>query len=82
MGVFHQVTRLDKKSSPSPHLPKSSKCSTSFGNFRRKNIKGFSILDELNRMIEVGGALGYDVKGCKSSLRRLINDIGVSMVDK
>ncbi|PWA70897.1 RNA-directed DNA polymerase, eukaryota, Reverse transcriptase zinc-binding domain protein [Artemisia annua] len=27
-------------------------------------------------MIEVGGALGYDVKGCKRSLKRMINGIG------
>nr|GEV82667.1 hypothetical protein [Tanacetum cinerariifolium] len=50
--------------------------------FNRKYMKGFSFVDEMNRLIEVGGALGYDVKVCKCSLRRMINGMGVSMVDK
>ncbi|GJV87309.1 hypothetical protein Tco_1531247 [Tanacetum coccineum] len=29
-----------------------------------------------DEMIKVGGALGYDVKGCKKSLRQMINGIG------
>ncbi|GJT40556.1 hypothetical protein Tco_0940421 [Tanacetum coccineum] len=60
------------------------KCSTSFGNYKRKELRGFSFIDEMNRMIEVGGggALGYDVRGCRKSLTRLINGIGESMVDK
>nr|GFC15557.1 hypothetical protein [Tanacetum cinerariifolium] len=35
-----------------------------------------------SRTTEVGGALGNDVKGCKRSLRKMINMIGVSMADK
>nr|GEV37055.1 RNA-directed DNA polymerase, eukaryota, reverse transcriptase zinc-binding domain protein [Tanacetum cinerariifolium] len=31
--------------------------------------------DEMNIMIEVGDALGYDVKGCKRSLTKMINGI-------
>ncbi|GJT79310.1 hypothetical protein Tco_1053652 [Tanacetum coccineum] len=31
---------------------------------------------QMNRMIEVGDALGYDVKGCKRSLRKMLNGIG------
>nr|GEW76647.1 RNA-directed DNA polymerase, eukaryota, reverse transcriptase zinc-binding domain protein [Tanacetum cinerariifolium] len=54
----------------------SGKCSTSFGNYKRKELKGFSFIDEMSRMIEVGGTLGYDVKGCKKSLRKMINGIG------
>ncbi|GKB45483.1 putative RNA-directed DNA polymerase, eukaryota, reverse transcriptase zinc-binding domain protein [Tanacetum coccineum] len=49
------------------------KCSTSFGKFNHLDRKGFSFIDEMNKMIEVGDALGYDVKGCKRSLRKLIN---------
>ncbi|GKA12219.1 hypothetical protein Tco_0691765, partial [Tanacetum coccineum] len=33
---------------------------------------------KMNRMIEVGDALGYDVKGCKHSLRKMLNGIGAS----
>nr|GEU64344.1 RNA-directed DNA polymerase, eukaryota, reverse transcriptase zinc-binding domain protein [Tanacetum cinerariifolium] len=61
---------------------RSAKCSTSFGNFKSKDRNGFSFIDEINRMIKVGGVLAYDVKGCKRSLRKMINRIGVSMVDK
>nr|GEW02237.1 hypothetical protein [Tanacetum cinerariifolium] len=51
------------------------KCSTSFGSYKFKDKKGFSFIDEMNRMIEVGDALGYDVKGCKRSMRKMINGI-------
>nr|GEX65776.1 RNA-directed DNA polymerase, eukaryota [Tanacetum cinerariifolium] len=45
-----------KKSSPS-----SSKCSTSFARFRKKDIKGVSLIHELNQIIDVGNSFGYDV---------------------
>nr|GEU60940.1 hypothetical protein [Tanacetum cinerariifolium] len=61
-------------------VSRSSKCSTSFGNFKSKDRKGFSFINEMNKMIEVGDALGYDVKGCKRSFRKMINGIGVPMV--
>ncbi|GJW54869.1 RNA-directed DNA polymerase, eukaryota [Tanacetum coccineum] len=57
------------------HSPWIRQCFTSFANYTRKDLKGFSFIDEMNRMIEVSGALGYDAKGCKNSLRRLINCI-------
>ncbi|GJT46746.1 RNA-directed DNA polymerase, eukaryota, reverse transcriptase zinc-binding domain protein [Tanacetum coccineum] len=44
-----------KKSSSS-----SSKCSTSFARFRKKDIKGVSLIHELNQIIDVGSSLGYD----------------------
>ncbi|GJT89350.1 RNA-directed DNA polymerase, eukaryota, reverse transcriptase zinc-binding domain protein [Tanacetum coccineum] len=56
---------------------RSSKCSTSFGNCKSKIRKGFSFINEINKMIEVGGALGYDVKGCKRSFRKMINGMGI-----
>ncbi|GKB54245.1 hypothetical protein Tco_0904998 [Tanacetum coccineum] len=46
---------------------------------KQKTGKGFSFIDEMNRIIEVGGALGYDVKGCKHSLRKMINGIDSMM---
>nr|GEU81583.1 RNA-directed DNA polymerase, eukaryota, reverse transcriptase zinc-binding domain protein [Tanacetum cinerariifolium] len=55
------------------------KCSTSFRSHKFKDKKGFLFIDEMNRMIEVGDALGYDVKGCKRSLRKMINGIETKM---
>ncbi|GKB21975.1 RNA-directed DNA polymerase, eukaryota, reverse transcriptase zinc-binding domain protein [Tanacetum coccineum] len=46
-----------KKSSSS-----SSKCSTSFARFKKKYIKGVSLIHELNQIIDVGNSLGYDVR--------------------
>ncbi|GKA16037.1 RNA-directed DNA polymerase, eukaryota, reverse transcriptase zinc-binding domain protein [Tanacetum coccineum] len=45
---------MKKSSSPS------SKCSTSFARFRKKDIKGVSLIHELNQIIDVGNSLGYD----------------------
>ncbi|GJX62991.1 RNA-directed DNA polymerase, eukaryota, reverse transcriptase zinc-binding domain protein [Tanacetum coccineum] len=63
-----------KKSSSS-----SSKCSTSFSRFRKKDIKGVSLIHELNQIIDVGSSLGYDVRGCKRSLNKMINGIEIHM---
>ena len=79
---FEPFFRGGKDGSHSSSRSRVSKCSTSFGKHKKLDRKGFSFIDEMNRMIEVGDALGYDVKGCKRSLRKLINGIGVSMVDK
>ncbi|GJW79946.1 RNA-directed DNA polymerase, eukaryota, reverse transcriptase zinc-binding domain protein [Tanacetum coccineum] len=51
----------------------SSHCSTSFARFRKKDIKGFSLINEMTRIIEVGDSLGYDVRGCRKSLKKMIN---------
>ncbi|GKD68211.1 RNA-directed DNA polymerase, eukaryota [Tanacetum coccineum] len=67
---------MKKSSSPS------SKCSTSFARFRKKDIKGVSLIHELNQIIDVGNSLGYDVRGCKRTLNKMINGIGIHMVDK
>ncbi|GJR61398.1 RNA-directed DNA polymerase, eukaryota, reverse transcriptase zinc-binding domain protein [Tanacetum coccineum] len=48
---------MKKSSSPS------SKCSTSFARFRKKDIKGVSLIHELNQIIDVRNSLGYDVRG-------------------
>ncbi|GKA69148.1 RNA-directed DNA polymerase, eukaryota, reverse transcriptase zinc-binding domain protein [Tanacetum coccineum] len=50
-----------------------SNCSTSFARFRKKDIKGFSLNNEMNRIIEVGDSLGYDVRGCRKSLKKMID---------
>ncbi|GJS95327.1 RNA-directed DNA polymerase, eukaryota, reverse transcriptase zinc-binding domain protein [Tanacetum coccineum] len=62
---------IKKSSSPS------SKCSTSFARFRKKDIKGVSLIHELNQIIDVGNSLGYDVRGCKRTLNKMINGIGI-----
>ncbi|GJY79977.1 hypothetical protein Tco_0492728 [Tanacetum coccineum] len=53
---------MKKSSSPS------SKCSTSFARFRKKDIKGVSLIHELNQIIDVGNSLGYDLKGIVKEL--------------
>nr|GFC09639.1 RNA-directed DNA polymerase, eukaryota, reverse transcriptase zinc-binding domain protein [Tanacetum cinerariifolium] len=63
-------------------LSNNSKISTNFARHHKKDIKGISLIYELNRIIKVGNTLGYDVRGCKKSLNRMINGIGVHMVDK
>ncbi|GKD70473.1 RNA-directed DNA polymerase, eukaryota, reverse transcriptase zinc-binding domain protein, partial [Tanacetum coccineum] len=52
-----------------------SNCSTSFARFRKKNNKGFSLINEMTRIIEVGDSLGYDVRGCRKSLTKMINGL-------
>ncbi|GJT47940.1 hypothetical protein Tco_0974097 [Tanacetum coccineum] len=79
---FENLFNVDKHGSRSSTLLRTCKISTSFGTYKWRDMKGFSFINEINMMIEVGGALGYDVKGCKRSLRRMINGIGVSKVDK
>nr|GFA43414.1 RNA-directed DNA polymerase, eukaryota, reverse transcriptase zinc-binding domain protein [Tanacetum cinerariifolium] len=68
------------------HLKKrsssTSKCSTSFTRYQKKDIKGISLIHEMSRLIEVGGSLGLDVRGCRKSLKQMINGIGVAIVDK
>nr|GEV64123.1 RNA-directed DNA polymerase, eukaryota, reverse transcriptase zinc-binding domain protein [Tanacetum cinerariifolium] len=56
-------------------LSNNSKCSTNFARHHTKDIKGISLIHELNKIIEVGTTLGYDVRGCKKSLNRMINGI-------
>nr|GEU83095.1 RNA-directed DNA polymerase, eukaryota [Tanacetum cinerariifolium] len=74
VGVFSS-SDTNKECSRSSNSSRSGKCSTSFGKYKRKELKGFVFFDVMNRMIEAGGALGFDVKGCKKSLRQMINGI-------
>ncbi|GKF68990.1 hypothetical protein Tco_0198669, partial [Tanacetum coccineum] len=59
-----------KKSCSNP-----SKCSTSFSRHHKKDIKGVSLIQELNRIIKVGTTIGFDVRGCKKSLNRMIKEM-------
>ncbi|GKE21580.1 hypothetical protein Tco_1433092 [Tanacetum coccineum] len=65
---FENFINENKAYSRSSSTSRSGKCSTSFANYSRIDLKGFSLIDEINRMIEVGGDLSYDVKGCKNLL--------------
>ncbi|GJS21341.1 RNA-directed DNA polymerase, eukaryota, reverse transcriptase zinc-binding domain protein [Tanacetum coccineum] len=65
---FEKFIKENKACSRSSSTSRAGKCSTSFANYSRKYLKGFSFIDEMNRMIELGEALGYDVKGCKNIL--------------
>nr|GFC40047.1 RNA-directed DNA polymerase, eukaryota, reverse transcriptase zinc-binding domain protein [Tanacetum cinerariifolium] len=79
---FENFIKEISECSISSNASRSGKCSTSFGNYKRKELKGFSFIDKMSQMIKVGGTLGYDVKGCKKSLWKMINGIGMSMADK
>ncbi|GJY43560.1 RNA-directed DNA polymerase, eukaryota, reverse transcriptase zinc-binding domain protein [Tanacetum coccineum] len=72
---FKNSIKENKAYSQSSSTSRASKSSTSFANYIRKYLKGFSFINEMNRMIKVGDALGCDIKGCKKSLSRLINGI-------
>nr|GEY23946.1 hypothetical protein [Tanacetum cinerariifolium] len=77
----HVVETSDPSRPPSfEHINRSfsytSKCSTSFSIHHKKDIKGISIIHELNRIIKVGTSLGYDVRRCRKSHNRMINGIG------
>ncbi|GJZ43427.1 RNA-directed DNA polymerase, eukaryota, reverse transcriptase zinc-binding domain protein [Tanacetum coccineum] len=72
--VDNKVSNPDRKAEPSDlsrppgfefmkkSSSSSSKCSTSFARFRKKDIKGVSLIHELNQIIDVGSSLGYDVR--------------------
>ncbi|GJY63252.1 hypothetical protein Tco_0464712 [Tanacetum coccineum] len=79
---FESLFQGRKENSHSSYRSTAYRCSTSFGNHNLKLQNGLSFIDEINRMIEVGDALGYDVKGCKQSFKKLINGLGASMMDK
>ncbi|GJT47181.1 RNA-directed DNA polymerase, eukaryota, reverse transcriptase zinc-binding domain protein [Tanacetum coccineum] len=59
----------------------SSHCSTSFARFRKKDIKGFSLINEMTRIIEVGDSLGYDVRGCRKSLKKMIDETKMTKLE-
>nr|GEY14395.1 RNA-directed DNA polymerase, eukaryota [Tanacetum cinerariifolium] len=60
---FENFIKENSECSISSNASRSGKCSTSFDNYKRKELKCFPFIDEMSRMIEVGGTLGYDVKG-------------------
>nr|GEU38710.1 hypothetical protein [Tanacetum cinerariifolium] len=66
---FKKLGTAYKGDSPS-YIPRSSKCSTSFGNLKLKGKKGFSFINEMNKMIEVGGALDMMLQAVKDLLGR------------
>nr|GFA01313.1 RNA-directed DNA polymerase, eukaryota, reverse transcriptase zinc-binding domain protein [Tanacetum cinerariifolium] len=53
--------------------------STSFTRFRKKDIKGFSLINEMTRIIEVGDSPGYDVRRCHKSLKKMIDEKDVTL---
>nr|GEV03788.1 RNA-directed DNA polymerase, eukaryota [Tanacetum cinerariifolium] len=53
-------------------------CSTSFAKFRKKDIKGFSLINEMTGIIKVGDSQGYDIG---SILKKLFEDGVVKLSD-
>lgn len=80
-GFEHLKHHLQESNvrSKSPHTRK---CSTMFTKSRIKKTNGFSLIHELSRMIEIGGAMGYDVKGCRNTLKKLIHETGELIIDQ
>nr|GEU90487.1 RNA-directed DNA polymerase, eukaryota, reverse transcriptase zinc-binding domain protein [Tanacetum cinerariifolium] len=54
---FENFIKENSECSISSNASRSGKCSTSFGNYKRKELKGFSFIDEMSRMIKVVGLL-------------------------
>nr|GEY44810.1 hypothetical protein [Tanacetum cinerariifolium] len=50
---------------------KTSHCSNSFAKYREKDFKGTTLLHEINHVIEVGGALGYDMNKLGTKMSKL-----------
>ncbi|GJZ90382.1 RNA-directed DNA polymerase, eukaryota, reverse transcriptase zinc-binding domain protein [Tanacetum coccineum] len=73
---FENFINENKACSRSSSTSREVNRSSYLSNYSKKDLKGFSFINEMNRMIKVGEARGYDVKGCKKSLWRLINGIG------
>ncbi|GKB82858.1 RNA-directed DNA polymerase, eukaryota, reverse transcriptase zinc-binding domain protein, partial [Tanacetum coccineum] len=42
----------------------------------------FSLIHELSRIIEVVGAIGFDVKACRKALKKLIRETGDFVIDR
>lgn len=53
-----------------------------FAKNRTKKTNGFSLIHELSRVIEIGGAMGYDVKGCRKTLKKLVHETGEFIIDR
>ncbi|GJX11631.1 hypothetical protein Tco_0201490 [Tanacetum coccineum] len=45
-------------------------------------VDGFSVINELTRIVEVIGAMGYNVKPCRKAIKSLIRVTGDIIVDK
>ncbi|PWA51624.1 Endonuclease/exonuclease/phosphatase [Artemisia annua] len=72
---FEHLKHQQPEANLKPQTPKNSKCSNSLHYYTSpKLIKGFSLIHELTKVIEVGEALGYDVKGCQQTLEKLIQE--------
>ncbi|GKA40689.1 hypothetical protein Tco_0733282 [Tanacetum coccineum] len=66
----------DNDSTPLEHSPKEDHLDTS------DTVDGFSVINELTRIVEVIGAMGYNVKPCRKAIKSLIRVTGDIIVDK
>ncbi|GJT08499.1 RNA-directed DNA polymerase, eukaryota, reverse transcriptase zinc-binding domain protein [Tanacetum coccineum] len=67
---FENFIKENKACPRSSSTSRAGKCSTSFANYSKKDLKGFSFIDEMNRMIEVVGILAMTSK--KHHVERVI----------
>ena len=47
-----------------------------------RNILAEFLIHEMSRLIELRATLNFDVRGCRKLLNKMINEIGVHIVDK
>ncbi|PWA67398.1 RNA-directed DNA polymerase, eukaryota, Reverse transcriptase zinc-binding domain protein [Artemisia annua] len=73
---FKCEENTDQPSGESSHT---SKCSTMFAKYRKRNVRGISMIHEMSRLIDIRGALGYDVRGCRKTLKSILNGAGYNV---
>nr|GEU51236.1 RNA-directed DNA polymerase, eukaryota [Tanacetum cinerariifolium] len=74
---FEYLKHQQSDVNPKPQTPKNKKCSSPLDINTSPKSKGFSLIHELTKVIEVGEALGYDIKGFQQTLENLIQATGV-----
>ncbi|GKB99552.1 RNA-directed DNA polymerase, eukaryota, reverse transcriptase zinc-binding domain protein [Tanacetum coccineum] len=77
----HDFSRPPSFEDYKKELSSNSNCSTSFAKYGKKDTKGLSLINKMTRIIEVGDSLGYDVRGCHKSLKKMINEGDYFMIN-
>ncbi|GJY20524.1 RNA-directed DNA polymerase, eukaryota, reverse transcriptase zinc-binding domain protein [Tanacetum coccineum] len=70
--TFHQV--LEESVNKSSGVSKTAHADSMAGPVKQRN--GFSILERFQEFIDIGQAMGYEMKGCEKDFRRIITSLG------
>ncbi|GJX04162.1 RNA-directed DNA polymerase, eukaryota [Tanacetum coccineum] len=79
---FEQFKHHQPESNPQSQTSHHNKCSNLSDNNTSPKFNGFSLIHELSKVIELGGAMGFDVKGCQQTLEKIIKETGEYVVDR